>query len=621
MPSNQLKAEHVVEYPGYGNFKICGGNKMLKFRAESFLTKEPTTIEWLQSLEVNSLLIDVGANIGIYAIPASLFHVEKVIAVEPEIKNYNMLLDNLAVNNISPEKCEALPLAVSTQFKNQFTRLYLTKDEVGASCHQVGNNQDFKLRALSGERQYRNVFCASLSRIVDQASRDHHGPIHVKVDVDGIESDVCQSLFDDGIISRISSLQIELNDAIDEHHDLIELLNCVGFYFDDAQVQRARRQNGDFKGFAEYVFRRCLPDAVVSRLPEPIANRLGRQLKLSVPKVNPDVTGYFFENAGPNIVGYSRLPASFILKKLFDHVKCSQLFHGLAFQALSAKPRSTDFISAGGQKQEQCLRYQVNINLIKALAPEYLKELDSLVSGTTMMDSVLRAVAYAVSLSRVQSSDADQKFHEDLRGKRLIARVRHFIDLWGYSLSRHHDSRDTLCALIVPIFPYSTSTSIVHGSPIDRQYASQVNLDELKSDAFRQDIYYGATLQNPRTLSFFRSDQSSKNVHENSSEWSLEGLPYAFSSVDLRPGEGLLLPNILCKMIASKDSPESCAINYLMENCGHGILPGVRDIYRPVLLLDYMFVDSSQLNSIQKTADLFVDYGNASDFAGRLVKT
>ena len=95
-----------------------------------------------------------------------------------------------------------------------------------------------------------------------------------------------------------------------------------------------------------------------------------------------------------------------------------------------------------------------NINLIKALAPEYLKELDSLVSGTTMMDSVLRAVAYAVSLSRVQSSDADQKFHEDLRGKRLIARVRHFIDLWGYSLSRHHDSRDTLCALIVPIFPY-----------------------------------------------------------------------------------------------------------------------------------------------------------------------
>ena len=618
MSSNQSKGVHVVQYPGYGNFKIYGGNKMLKFRAESFLLKEPTTVEWLQSLEADSLLIDVGANIGIYAIPASLFHVKKVIAVEPEIKNYNMLLDNLAVNNISPEKCEALPLAISTQFENQFTRLYLTKDEVGASCHQVGNNQDFKLRALNGERQYRNVFCTSLARIVDQASRDHDGPIHVKVDVDGIESDVCQSLFDDRIISRVSSLQIELNDTINEHRNLIELLNCVGFYFDDSQVQRARRQSGDFKGFAEYVFRRCLPDAVISLLPESAVSRLGRQLDLACPKVNPDMAGYFFENAGPNIVGYSRLPASFILKNLFDHVKCSQLFHDLVVQTLSTKPRSTDFLSSGGNKQEQCLRYQVDVDLIKTLAPEYFKELNSLVSGATLMESALKAVAYAVSLSHVKSNHADRNRREDLRGKRLIARVRHFIDLWGYSLSRHHDSRDTLCALIVPIFPYTTSTSIVSGSPIDRQYASQVNLDELKADAFRQGIYYGATIQYPQTLSFFRCQKSSENFLDDSSKWSLNGLPYAFSPVDLRPGEGLLLPNILCKMIASKDSPESCAVNYLMENCGHGILPGVRDIYRPVLLLDYMCVDVSQLDAIQKTADLFVDYGNAFDFVEHL---
>ena len=77
MSANYSKAHHIVEYPGYGKFKICGGNKMLKFRAESFLAKEPTTLEWLQALEADSLLIDIGANIGIYAIPASLFHVKK----------------------------------------------------------------------------------------------------------------------------------------------------------------------------------------------------------------------------------------------------------------------------------------------------------------------------------------------------------------------------------------------------------------------------------------------------------------------------------------------------------------------------------------------------------------
>lgn len=621
MSSNHSEAHHIVEYPGYGKFKICGGNKMLEFRAESFLTKEPTTLEWLQTLEADSLLIDIGANIGVYAVPASLFHVKKVIAVEPEIKNYNMLLSNLSANNISPQKCEALPLAVSTRFKNQFTKLYLTKDEVGASCHQVGRNQDFKLRALDGERQYRNIFCTSLAQIVEQASIEHEGPIHIKVDVDGIESDVCQSLFDDGIISKVSSLQIELNDSIDEHHELIELLACVGFYFDDRQVQRARRQSGNFIGFSEYVFRRCLTDVVVSLLPNQVGSRLGHQLDFLSPKVKSDITGYFFENAGPNLVGYSRLPTSFILKNLFDHVKCSALFHVLASKTLSDSPQSTHFIPSGGEKREQSLRYQVDIELIKKVAPEYVKELNALVSGATMMESVLKVVAYAVRLSRTPSFDIDRNSSEALQGKRLIARVRHFIDLWGYSLSRHHDSRDTLCALVVPIFPYSTSTSIVYGSPIDRQYASQIELEHLHPDAFRQGIHFGTTNQYPQTLSFFRCHQPSEGIHDGSSEWSLDGLPYTFSPVDLRPGEGLLLPNILCKMIASKDSPESCAINYLMQNCGHGIVPGVRDLYRPVLLLDYMFIDSSQLNAIKNTADLFVDYGNASDFAESLVRS
>lgn len=620
MLTNRLIDDHIVEYPGYGNFKICGGNKMLKFRAESFLAKEPATLEWLQSLEADSLLIDVGANIGMYTIPASLFHVEKVIAVEPEIKNYNMLLANLAANKISPEKCEAFPVAVSTQFRNQFARLYLTKDEVGASCHQVGNNQDFKLRSLDGERLYRNVFCASLSQIVEQASRDHDGPIHVKVDVDGIESDVCQSLFNDRIISKISSLQIGLNDSIKEHCDLIVLLNCVGLYFDDAQVQKARRKQGDFLGFAEYIFRRCLPDGVVSRMPDQVVSRLGGQLELSFPRVKPDVTGYFIENAGHNIVGYSRLPASFVVKDLFNHIKCSQLFHDVAIKTLSDSPRSVDFISAQGEMQNQSLRYKIDVDLIKILAPEYLRELNALVSGSTMMKSALKAVAYAVSLSCVQSNPLGQESDGDFRNKRLIGRVRHFIDLWGYSLSRHHDSSDTLCALIVPIFPYSTSTSIVSGSPIDRQYASQIDLEKLQPDAFLRDIYYATTDEAPKTLSFFRNKKSFADQCDSSDAWSLETLPYCFSTVDLRPGEGLLLPNILCKMITKKDSPESRAIRRLMQNCGHGILPGVRDYYRPILLLDYMFVDASLLGTIQKTSDLLVDYGDASEFVANLVR-
>ena len=107
-----------IDYPGFGSFAIYATNNVLKFRAKSFLSKEPTTIDWIKSLEKDSVLIDVGANIGIYTIPCALFHVRKVIAIEPEIRNYNMLLNNLDLNQISNDTVEALPLAISTQYEN-----------------------------------------------------------------------------------------------------------------------------------------------------------------------------------------------------------------------------------------------------------------------------------------------------------------------------------------------------------------------------------------------------------------------------------------------------------------------------------------------------------------------
>ena len=118
-----------VEYPGYGTFLMSALTDMMRWRAKTFLKKEPTTLEWLQSLEPESILIDIGANVGIYSIPSALFHVSKVVCVEPEPRSYSSLLRNIEINNIPEDKIEALPLAISTEFEDSITRLYLTKDE------------------------------------------------------------------------------------------------------------------------------------------------------------------------------------------------------------------------------------------------------------------------------------------------------------------------------------------------------------------------------------------------------------------------------------------------------------------------------------------------------------
>ena len=81
-------------YSPFGVFKIRGINKTTALRAATFKFKETTTLEWLQCLTNDSWLIDIGANIGIYTLPAALFHVKHVIAIEPEIKNYNELVKN-----------------------------------------------------------------------------------------------------------------------------------------------------------------------------------------------------------------------------------------------------------------------------------------------------------------------------------------------------------------------------------------------------------------------------------------------------------------------------------------------------------------------------------------------
>ena len=173
--------DKVDQLSKYGSFRISTTNKTLKLRAETF-SKRAYNIEWLQSLEDDSMLIDVGANIGIYSIPSALFHVKKVIALEPEILNFNMLLKNMELNNISSDEIEALPLAVSTKHAGRSTKIYLTREEAGESCHQIGENQDHLLNENSIPRKSRSVYCVSLSSVVKQID-EYQWALHIKIDV------------------------------------------------------------------------------------------------------------------------------------------------------------------------------------------------------------------------------------------------------------------------------------------------------------------------------------------------------------------------------------------------------------------------------------------------------
>ena len=61
-----MNQNQLINYPSYGSFRISAIDKTVKFSSEAFLKEESTTFKWLQSLEDEAILIDVGANIGIF---------------------------------------------------------------------------------------------------------------------------------------------------------------------------------------------------------------------------------------------------------------------------------------------------------------------------------------------------------------------------------------------------------------------------------------------------------------------------------------------------------------------------------------------------------------------------
>lgn len=98
-------------------FKLDVSLEIPKWRASTFWSKEPETLTWIDrylSKETNiNILIDVGANIGIYSLYATAVNRNvKVFAIEPIQETYFELVKNIELNSVS-EQIEPINAALS----------------------------------------------------------------------------------------------------------------------------------------------------------------------------------------------------------------------------------------------------------------------------------------------------------------------------------------------------------------------------------------------------------------------------------------------------------------------------------------------------------------------------
>jgi FkbM family methyltransferase len=225
-------------------------NVFTKWRVETIYAKEPCTLEWIAGFKADDILVDVGANVGMYSIWAAATKRAKVFAFEPESQNYSLLNRNILANQLQG-LVKAYCMGLSDH--GGLSDLHMADLRAGGSCHSVGEALDYKHEPL---RVAFRQGCV-VSRLDDLISAQTIPvPNHIKIDVDGFEPKVIAGVATALKNPALRSLLIEVNLNLDDHRQMVGDLVKLGFKYDPGQVQRAMRMDGLFKGVAEHVFTR-----------------------------------------------------------------------------------------------------------------------------------------------------------------------------------------------------------------------------------------------------------------------------------------------------------------------------------------------------------------------------
>ena len=188
-----------------------------RWRGLANATKEPATIEWVRALPPDAVFYDIGANVGNYCILAQLLNpAMSVFAFEPEPSSFAALCRTIGLNKLN---VKAYCFALSD--KTGIDELHLTQIGVGYSDHQLSrtvnqSGQPFVPAFTVGVARF------ALDDLVTQNA--FPGPTHVKIDVDGIESDVVRGMEALLASPRLQSIAIEISDkaSFDICHGLLK---------------------------------------------------------------------------------------------------------------------------------------------------------------------------------------------------------------------------------------------------------------------------------------------------------------------------------------------------------------------------------------------------------------
>ncbi|MCF8176917.1 MAG: FkbM family methyltransferase [Sulfuritalea sp.] len=180
-------------------------NALNRYRVDSFSTKEPETLEWIESMPQGSVVWDAGANVGLYSCYAAKRRTCRVFAFAPSVFNLELLARNVFLNDLT-ERVTLVPLPFSDVLA--VNTLNMTTTEWGGALSSFG--QDFGHDGQAMHKVFKfPTIGLSMGGAVELLKIPQ--PDYIKMDVDGIEHFILKGGMP--VLSKVQGVLIEINDS------------------------------------------------------------------------------------------------------------------------------------------------------------------------------------------------------------------------------------------------------------------------------------------------------------------------------------------------------------------------------------------------------------------------
>ena len=228
-------------------------NHLINWRLQTYFTKEPDTLKWIDSFEKkeNMIFWDIGANIGLYSIYSYLRNPKSTtIAFEPSTSNLRVLSRNISINNLE-ENIKILPIPLTNKI-NTFQQMHEESFIEGGGLNFFGEKSVSDINKYKTNMKY-ILLGTTINFFIENSILDI--PDYIKIDVDGIEHLILEG--GDKFLhhEKIKSVCIEIDqNNIIQYEKILSLMKNYNFNISYKSTNHRRTDSKIFQNETNYIF-------------------------------------------------------------------------------------------------------------------------------------------------------------------------------------------------------------------------------------------------------------------------------------------------------------------------------------------------------------------------------